>query len=409
MKIFPAILGVITFGLAATGHAIEPPGWAVGKFSGTNPKYSKRVTVEIYRSGDVTVSVTGQASQSGSWGSGGYSVGGLRFYVERGNNAIVVTQANDSSNRATYKYSGPTSSSGWSKPSSDDSPPDYLRGFHKSGKNSFYNAKVDLNVDLRGNASATVRYADGRVQYQSGFYRDGSLWLDDTRFRTYRSSGGFTIEEASNSRNRTVWGSDGWGGVNPPDSGSSAPDWIVGEFDGHNRYYDADIHLTVRRDGYSVADVRFSDGRRQTQTGTFRDGRLTLNGVGFKVSRAGSGFSTEQMGNSGNWMEYRRQGGFGSSNDWGQSWSDAPSWMVGTFRGYNNLYDADVDVHISRDGSATIDIYFKDGRRQKQRGGYRNGRLRIEGIEFEVREASNGITLRQVDDTQNKNVYRRTY
>ncbi|HMS56612.1 MAG TPA: hypothetical protein PKA27_14555 [Fimbriimonadaceae bacterium] len=261
------------------------------------------MTVAIYKSGDVRVSVEGQSTQSGQWGSSGYSVSGLRFFVERGNNAIIVTQANDSSNRAAYKYSG---SSGWAPPGSgggwggsgstnDDLAPDYIRGSHKNGKNNYYGAKIDLTVDSHGNANAVVRYSDGRVQYQSGYYRDGNLYLDSTRFRTYRSSGGFTIEEVNNSRNKTVWGGDGWGGGswNPDNSAGDAPSWIVGEFDGHNRYYNADINLTVRKDGYAVADVRFADGRRQTQVGNYRNGRLTLSGVGFKVSQSGNGFSTE--------------------------------------------------------------------------------------------------------------------
>ena len=394
--------------------AIDPPGWAVGKFRGMNPKYKKNVTVEIFRGGDVTIAVEGQKSQSGQWGSGGYSVSGLRFFVERGNSGIIVTQANDPSNKATYKYVG---SGGWGGGGGtggggnvgNDTPPDYLRGFHSGGRNDYYRATIDLNVDSRGNASATIRFDDGKRQNQSGYYRDNRLFLNNVRFRTYELRGGFAIEQDDNSRNKTTWSKGGGGGgwtSGGGGGGVDAPDWIVGEFDGYNRHYDADINLTVRRDGYAVADVRFRNGKRQTQTGNYRNDRLTLSGVGFSVKKTGNGFTTEQLGDRNNWMEYTRHGSGGGGGGWG-SWENAPGWMTGTFRGYNNLYDADVEITVAKGGEATVYVNYKDGRRQRQSGGYRNGRLRIEGIEFNVSKTWRGISVQQVGDSQNKAEYRR--
>lgn len=53
------------------------------------------------------------------------------------------------------------------------------------------------------------------------------------------------------------------------DNGYIAPSWVVGEFSGHNRSYNADVTMTIERNGQAKAEIRFDDGRRQTQTGRF--------------------------------------------------------------------------------------------------------------------------------------------
>lgn len=395
--------------VAATSLAMDAPSWAVGRFSGINPKYDKRVTIDISRGGDVEITVQGQAMQRGTWDGRGFSVTGVRFFVESARRGITVIQASDPGNKATYGRIGESnggSGGGWIPPGQDNGDiPSWLQGNHTGGRNDYYDATIDLNVEGNGNARATVRFDSGRRQTQTGYYRDGVLTLDGIRFRTGSSGRGFFIEQIGQSRNRTNWNS-GWGGSGGGDwNNGNAPSWAVGEFSGHNRFYDADIELDVDRNGRAVATIRYADGRRQTQTGYVNGTRLTLDKAGFTIRQNGNGFTCEQMGNSSNWMEYRRSG---SGGGWGGgNWQYPPSWLIGTFSGRNAFYQAEVEINVSSNGRAEVYVNYPDGRRQTQTGGYQGDRLKIDNVWFTVERSGNGIRMTQVNDRDNSSVYRR--
>lgn len=406
---------IVGIGLCLTSFslAVDPPSWAVGRFRGNNPRYNKSVTVDISRDGDVEVSVQGQSMQRGMWGSRGFSITGMQFYVESGRNSIIVTQANDPKNKATYARIGESNggNGGWRPPTNNGDVPSWLVGFHSGGRNDYYDADVDLNVERNGNARATVKFDNGRRQTQTGYYRDGYLTLDNVRFNVSSQGRGMTIQQRDQSRNRTVWGGNfgggggTWTGGGGNNSGN-APSWAVGDFSGYNRFYDADIDLDITRSGSATATVRHRDGKRQTQRGTVNGNRLTLDGAGFNIRQHGNGITVEQIGNSANWMEYTRDGG-GSDNS-GGNWGYAPDWLIGTFRGRNALYQAEVEITVSSNGRAEATVTYPDGRRQNQYGGYQGGRLKLDKTWFEVSRSGRGIRVVQVGDRDNDTTYRRS-
>ena len=82
--------------------------------------------------------------------------------------------------------------------------------------------------------------------------------------------------------------------------------------------------------------------------------------------------------------------------------SYVPGWMVGTFEGYNPLYDADVTLTIdgrgratARANGATVDGWINDGR------------LNVGNHVFDIDQSRDGFVTSQVGDRHNEVRYRR--
>jgi hypothetical protein len=80
-----------------------------------------------------------------------------------------------------------------------------------------------------------------------------------------------------------------------------------------------------------------------------------------------------------------------------------PSWLVGRFEGYNTEAHADVAMQISPSG--TVTGHLPNG--QQVYGSYRDGRILVQGFEFDVERTGSGFTLTQRDDRNNIVVYHR--
>lgn len=82
--------------------------------------------------------------------------------------------------------------------------------------------------------------------------------------------------------------------------------------------------------------------------------------------------------------------------------SYVPTWMVGTFEGYNPMYDADVTLTIESNGRAT-------GRSRDQtiNGWINDGRLNVGNNTFDIDQSREGLVTSQVGDRQNEVRYRR--
>ncbi|MBD9480379.1 DUF3011 domain-containing protein [Pseudoxanthomonas sp. PXM02] len=82
--------------------------------------------------------------------------------------------------------------------------------------------------------------------------------------------------------------------------------------------------------------------------------------------------------------------------------SYVPSWMIGTFEGYNALYDADVSLTIESGGRATA-----RSRGQTINGWINDGRLNVGDTTFDIDQSREGLVTSQVGDRQNEVRYRR--
>jgi hypothetical protein len=79
-----------------------------------------------------------------------------------------------------------------------------------------------------------------------------------------------------------------------------------------------------------------------------------------------------------------------------------PAWLVGSFHGYNPLYDAGMLIEISADGSATAYVGIV-----RMAGGYRQGRLSLGGVDYTVQAEPDGMRTIQDNDPANQVIYAR--
>ena len=82
--------------------------------------------------------------------------------------------------------------------------------------------------------------------------------------------------------------------------------------------------------------------------------------------------------------------------------SYVPSWMVGSFEGYNAVYDREVTLTINADGRATART-----RDQTVDGWINDGRLNVGNTSFDIDQSRDGLVTTQVGDRHNEVRYRR--
>jgi hypothetical protein len=93
----------------------------------------------------------------------------------------------------------------------------------------------------------------------------------------------------------------------------------------------------------------------------------------------------------------------GDNSELGNAAALVPSWLVGSFNGYNPLYDAGMQLTISRDGKVSA---FVEGARLN--GWYQEGTMVLGGVEYAVRRDQNGFRTIQNNDPGNQVVYTRS-
>lgn len=96
---------------------------------------------------------------------------------------------------------------------------------------------------------------------------------------------------------------------------------------------------------------------------------------------------------------YRDQNYYGSRHT-----SYVPGWMVGTFRGYNSQFGADVEMRIDSDGRMTAQT-----RGETLRGWINGGELHVGGAVFSIDQTREGFVTAQRGDRFNEVRYRRVY
>ncbi|MDX2220702.1 MAG: DUF3011 domain-containing protein [Burkholderiales bacterium] len=95
--------------------------------------------------------------------------------------------------------------------------------------------------------------------------------------------------------------------------------------------------------------------------------------------------------------QYRDENYYGSRHS-----SYIPRWMVGTFRGYNPQYGAEVEMRISEDGRVVAETQG-----QTLRGWINNQKLQIGGAVFSIDQTREGFVTAQRGDRFNEVRYRR--
>ena len=84
--------------------------------------------------------------------------------------------------------------------------------------------------------------------------------------------------------------------------------------------------------------------------------------------------------------------------------SYVPGWMVGTFRGYNPQYGADIEMRITSDGRMTANT-----RGQTLNGWINDQVLHVGGSVFSIDQTRDGFVTAQKGDRYNEVRYRRVY
>lgn len=376
---------IVPLGLA------QVPRWAVGKFKGSHD--GSAITISVTNQGDVfyTSSKNGKSVEREGRISGGImTVGPTRYNIEETRDGFRAYSSTNGKERISFIRIGGSIGEDIGRP---QRPPSWAVGKF-SGYNKKYDSDMTVTVSQDGNATAIVRPRKGGTQTQRGSWNGTYLTLDGIKFNVREESRGISLRQIDDITNTTVL-KEGTGGST--DETVDVPSWSVGEFTGYNLRYDSDNTLTVDSRGRAVCEIRFRTGRRQTQTGQVNLNRLILEGIGFAISKSGSGMRVEQLGDRNNWMEYSR-GGSGGDRDK----VAPPSWAVGSFDAHNRLYDTENDLTIERDGSVRVRIRFKDGRRQSQTGHYERGdKVIIDGIRFSISSTRRGVRLVQDSEREN--------
>jgi hypothetical protein len=395
-------MALAALALPAAVFADRPPSWAVGTFRGFNRAYDAEVEITITPRGDVTARTflpNGKVTtQRGTYDLDQITLDKYSFYISRISNGFRLVQVEDETNTVNYRRSGSSIGTG--------DPVSWAVGTF-SGFNSRYNADVELTITNRGRATARIRFRDGRRDTQTGSVNGSRMQLENTEFNLTRSFNGVRVTQTDDSSNAATYRRTGGGGggddFDPDPPTGETPFWAVGRFYGYNSRYGAEIEIDISRNGNARARARFNDGRETTQTGTLRGSRLILDSIGFRVTRTGDGFRAVQ--DDGTTVDYARSRRPRPPHDPDQT--DIPSWVKGSFRGYNSLYDADIDLTITNSGSATANIRFRNGKRETQTGLVRDTVLTLKGFEFTLTRTARGFRAVQRGDSRNTVEYRR--
>lgn len=190
------------------------------------------------------------------------------------------------------------------------------------------------------------------------------------------------------------------------------PAWIIGNYKGYNRKYKVDVELRINYDGTVSTRARGDDGKVSTESGYYREGQLVIGSSSYYAERQRDGLRLTQTNDRSNTTEYRRRDiGDRPPNrplpDRPSRPGSVPSWLIGTFRGYNSKYRVDVELTIERSGDITSLGRQSNGKQTKETGYYSNDQLIIGRNAYYVDRQGDGIRVTEVNDRDNTATYRR--
>ena len=175
-------------------------------------------------------------------------------------------------------------------------------------------------------------------------------------------------------------GNPGGGWPGNPGTGTRPPSWAVGTWywtNGSSRV------MVINSSG----SVSVNNGGQYSH-GTYRNGRITLDGIASTITRTNSGLRTNNL-SSGEVSDYSRNS-WGGGNGGGGGWGSAPSWAVGRWRWTQG---SSRSMTITADGRVTV---VNQGRTTY--GNFNgNGSFTLDGITSTV--SQNGNRLRTVNQS----------
>jgi hypothetical protein len=136
---------------------------------------------------------------------------------------------------------------------------------------------------------------------------------------------------------RISGGGGGWPGN--PGGGSRPPRWAVGTW-----YWTNGSNRTMVINSSGNVSV---NNQGQYSHGTYRNGRITLDGIVSTITRTNSGIRTNNL-SSGEISDYSRNSWGGGG---GGGWGSAPSWAVGRWRW---VQGSNRSMTITADGRVTV-------------------------------------------------------
>jgi hypothetical protein len=180
--------------------------------------------------------------------------------------------------------------------------------------------------------------------------------------------------------------------------------WAIGTFMGRNPNTGNRIRLVIERSGNVTARVE-----RNTNYGTIRKDRMTINGETARLYKTNDGFRTVNNSNGETIQYVRGNGGWNTgNNDWDDNYNNGnqgggrvPDWAVGTFWANNPNGRGSIQLTIESSGRASINID----------GGYSSGTvnretLTVNGETATLRKTSNGISTRNTRNGETINYTR---
>jgi hypothetical protein len=306
-----------------------------------------------------------------------------------------------------------------------DRPPSWLVGTFR-GFNEMYNLNVELRITDDGRIISIGTRDDGTMSRETGNYRNGLLYIGRSSYEARSRNNGFLLTETQDRQNRTdyrrIGGSGGWpggggGGGEWPGGGNpqSPPSWLVGVYQGYNRKYNLNIDLYINGNGRITSKGRQPNGGMTSQGGYYRNNRLYIGDSSYRYDRTRDGIRLTEERDRSNQTDYRRiggNGGSGGSGGWpggggGGGDTRPPSWLVGTFTGYNQKNRLDMTLRIDALGRATATGRRPNGSQITQAGRYRNGNLILDNREYDIDRRGSGFRLTERRNRSNRTDYNR--
>jgi hypothetical protein len=401
----------------------RPPSWATGKFSGVSRKYRLRVDLSISSDGSAERTVWqpnggGRDTARGSWRDGQVVFGRDRFNITRSGNGVRMVKDGDRNDLTDLKAGWPDEGDPGrpdnpnpSNPGGLDRPPSWAVGTF-SGQSRKYDLDVEITIARTGSIERTVWSGRGSGNRSTGVWQDDQLRFGKDRYWLNRRGDSFRMVKVGDDSDITDLRSGrrpGNGGGGPGNGGGGAdqpPDWLVGRFKGHSRKYDLDVELVVSRRGQAERFVWGENGRPDSLTGTWSNGKLRFGRDSYYVDRYGGGIRMVKDGDDSDVTEMRESGN--NDNDAPGSGDRPPSWAVGRFRGRSLKYDLQVELTIGRNGSATRYVWDRSGKRDSVTGSWNDGKVTFGGDGYYLYRRGDGLRMVKVKDSSDETEFRRS-
>jgi hypothetical protein len=189
------------------------------------------------------------------------------------------------------------------------------------------------------------------------------------------------------------------------------PSWAVGTFRGTNEKYNLEVWLRISANGRVDRAIRKGREVAEVREGSWENGELVFGRDRFEVERRRAGIMTIKVSDANDVTTFRQVG----NNEWqweggesGGGSDNPPNWSVGTFRGFSDYHDGEMEVKIDRNGRVERTITVR-GNRNTRTGYYRGGRIVVGNDTYRLSSATDGIRLTNTESSRDSTELRRGF